>query len=68
MSFNYFNGCSESASCPSADNCPGAFTDPTNGAPVQCLGTNVGVSTLLLYLQYWLLIIVRQMQINIVFC
>ncbi|KAI0347078.1 hypothetical protein BDW22DRAFT_1404747 [Trametopsis cervina] len=44
MAFNYFGACSESASCPSADNCPGAFTNPTNGAPVQCIGSNVGIN------------------------
>ncbi|TFY73899.1 hypothetical protein EWM64_g10112, partial [Hericium alpestre] len=46
MAFNYLGACSQSAACPSADNCPGAFTgnDPTSGAPVQCIGSEVGIN------------------------
>ncbi|KAJ3521507.1 hypothetical protein NM688_g9008 [Phlebia brevispora] len=43
MAFNYFGACSESAEC-LEPNCPGSFTDPTNGAPVQCIGSNVGIN------------------------
>ncbi|KAI0698937.1 hypothetical protein BC835DRAFT_1268576, partial [Cytidiella melzeri] len=46
MAFNFFGACSESATCDEPD-CPGSFTDPTNGAPVQCLGSNIGVSLLI---------------------
>ncbi|EMD35955.1 hypothetical protein CERSUDRAFT_115902 [Gelatoporia subvermispora B] len=30
-------------SCPSAGDCPDAFTDPTNGKPIQCTGVNAGI-------------------------
>jgi len=43
MSFNFINGCSNGASCDEA-NCPGAFTDPTNGALYQCSVNNCGIN------------------------
>ncbi|TFK55003.1 hypothetical protein OE88DRAFT_1805408 [Heliocybe sulcata] len=46
MSFQYTGGgaCNGiSDNCPSAGNCPDAFTDPTNGKPLQCVGTNAGI-------------------------
>ncbi|TFK50106.1 hypothetical protein OE88DRAFT_318114 [Heliocybe sulcata] len=46
MSFTYIGGgaCNGlSDNCPSAGDCPDAFTDPTNGKPIQCLGTNAGI-------------------------
>lgn len=45
MAFNYFGACTKSASCMSAT-CPGAFTgsNTMDGDPVQCLGSDVGVS------------------------
>ncbi|EIM89417.1 uncharacterized protein STEHIDRAFT_155079 [Stereum hirsutum FP-91666 SS1] len=42
MAFN-FEGCSGSATCNSPSDCPGAFTNPTNGHPVQCTASNVGI-------------------------
>ncbi|EPQ51485.1 hypothetical protein GLOTRDRAFT_132851 [Gloeophyllum trabeum ATCC 11539] len=35
------NGISDN--CPSANNCPHAFTQPTNGTPLQCLGQDAGI-------------------------
>ncbi|OCH87342.1 hypothetical protein OBBRIDRAFT_759935 [Obba rivulosa] len=46
MSFTYVGGgaCSGlSDNCPSASDCPHAFTDPTNGTPIQCVGENAGI-------------------------
>ncbi|KAI0818849.1 hypothetical protein BC629DRAFT_1579316 [Irpex lacteus] len=43
MAFQYTGACTKSAKCASASNCPGAFTNPTNGAPVQCLASDVGI-------------------------
>ena len=43
MAFNFINGCSNGASC-NEPNCPGAFTDPTNGELYQCNANNCGVS------------------------
>ncbi|KAF7799717.1 hypothetical protein EIP86_010959 [Pleurotus ostreatoroseus] len=43
MSFNFLGACTKSAQC-LEPNCPGSFTDPTNGAPIQCLGDNVGIN------------------------
>jgi hypothetical protein len=51
MSFSYIGGgaCAGiSDNCPSAGACPDAFTDPTNGTPKQCVGTNAGVRTVIL--------------------
>ena len=42
MSFNFINGCSNGASC-DKPNCPGAFTNPTNGQLHQCSANNAGV-------------------------
>ncbi|TFK54716.1 hypothetical protein OE88DRAFT_949644 [Heliocybe sulcata] len=45
MSFSYTGGgaCSGlSDNCPSAG-CAHAFTEPTNGTPIQCVGTNAGI-------------------------
>lgn len=43
MAFN-FEGCSGSDTCNSPSDCPHAFTNPTNGKPIQCTANNVGVS------------------------
>ncbi|KZS97360.1 hypothetical protein SISNIDRAFT_406534, partial [Sistotremastrum niveocremeum HHB9708] len=42
--FGYFNGCDGTGEdCTSAD-CPGAFTDATNGAIVSCTAPNVDLA------------------------
>ncbi|KAF9073134.1 hypothetical protein BDP27DRAFT_1216539 [Rhodocollybia butyracea] len=41
--FQYTNGCSGGETCSSA-NCPGAFTNATNGKIVSCQTDNVGVT------------------------
>ncbi|KAF9061328.1 hypothetical protein BDP27DRAFT_1488625 [Rhodocollybia butyracea] len=42
--FGYFNGCDGTGfDCTSA-NCPGAFTDPTNGLIVSCEADNVDLA------------------------
>ncbi|EIN06827.1 hypothetical protein PUNSTDRAFT_136659 [Punctularia strigosozonata HHB-11173 SS5] len=46
MSYSYIGGgaCAGiSDNCPSAGSCPNAFTDPTNGTPLQCIGSNAGI-------------------------
>ncbi|EMD36000.1 hypothetical protein CERSUDRAFT_96223 [Gelatoporia subvermispora B] len=46
MSFRYTGGgtCNGvSDNCPSLGKCPNAFTDPTNGKPLQCVGEDAGI-------------------------
>ncbi|TFY75778.1 hypothetical protein EWM64_g8236 [Hericium alpestre] len=45
MAFNYLGACTQSATCASPSNCPGAYTgsNTTSGSPVQCIGREVGI-------------------------
>lgn len=52
MAFSYV-GCAGSSTC-DEPNCPGAFTDPTNGTPIQCVAENVGVRIYTQTFRYYL--------------